>query len=305
MENQITSEIPEDLDGARLDKALASILGLSRAQARDMIERGALVDGEPGRPGSRVTAGAVVVSDLPERDESLHAEAVEFDVLFEDGDVVVVDKPAGVVVHPGSGRKTGTLAAGLLHRYPEIRGVGALQRWGLVHRLDRDTSGALLVARTQPSYDSLSAQIRKRSVRRIYKALVDGVPGAPTGTIEAPLGRDPEYPMRRAVIPGGKHARTHFEVDETFEPSSCSLLSLRLETGRTHQIRVHLAAIGHPVVGDKVYGKKSNVDSPRIFLHASELEFVHPTDGRQLRVESPLPADLAGILENLRGTADH
>lgn len=301
MADPITAEIPDDLDGARLDKAMATLLGLSRARAREMIEDGATIDGEPARPGSRVRAGSTVECQTPEPDEGLEPEPVDFDVLYEDADIVVVDKPPGVVVHPGSGHRSGTLTAGLLHRYPEIEGVGAAQRWGLVHRLDKDTSGAMLVGRTEEGYESLSSQIRDREVKRTYLALVDGVPGSPTGTIDAPIGRDGEQPTRRAVARDGRPARTHFTVAERFDGDRCSLLRLQLETGRTHQIRVHLSAIGHPVIGDPLYGKTTAVSSPRIFLHASSLEFTHP-DGRHMRVESPLPPDLQGVLDDLRTT---
>lgn len=299
MASQITRQIPEDLDGSRLDKALATLLGVSRSQARELVERGVTVDGRPGGPDTRVSSGETVISERPVTDRALRPEPVSFDVLFEDSHVVVVDKPAGLVVHPGAGQKSGTLAAGLLHRYPEIEGVGAAERWGLVHRLDKDTSGALAVARTAESFEALSDQVRKRTMTRSYLALVDGVPGSPTGAIEAPIGRDPDYPMRRAVVQGGKYARTHFEIEEAFGESRCALLRVVLETGRTHQIRVHLSSIGHPVVGDRTYGKLTAVSSPRPFLHASSLEFTHPLDGRRITVDSPLPADLRTVLDSL------
>jgi 23S rRNA pseudouridine1911/1915/1917 synthase len=204
------------------------------------------------------------------------------------------------VVHPGSGRTGGTLAAGLLDRYPELVGVGAEDRWGLVHRLDKDTSGAILVARTREAFEALTAELRRRQITRTYTALVEGEMGAATGTIEAPVGRDPTQPTRRAVTHGGKHARTHYEVVRYFPDSVASLLSVRLETGRTHQIRVHFAAIGHPVVGDRVYGAtRKDLGSPRTFLHASRLEFTHPESRRRLEVEAPLPTDLSEVLEGL------
>lgn len=299
MADEIVTEVPDELEGTRLDKALASVLGLSRARARELIEHGATLDGEPARPGSRVKAGSIVVSGAPGEDMGLEPERVDFTVLYEDPDVIVVDKPAGLVVHPGSGRKRKTLAAGLLDRYPEIEGVGAAHRWGLVHRLDKDTSGAMVVARTQPAFESLSEQIRRRQVGRVYLALVDGMPGSPTGTIEAPIGRDPDHPTRRAVVRGGKPSRTHFSVEKTFDAHRCALLRLTLETGRTHQIRVHLAAIGHPVIGDRVYGKKTAVSSPRTFLHASAVEFDHPVEGGRISVEAPLPDDLRLVLDRL------
>ena len=299
MADQIESRIPDDLDGVRLDKALSSLLDLSRARARTLIERGATIDGVPASPSTRVNGGELVVTGVPEPQPELKPEPVDFVVLYEDGEVLVVDKPAGLVVHPGAGRHATTLAAGLLHRYPEIEGVGSAGRWGIVHRLDRDTSGTLIVARTDTAHDALAKQIKRRRVGRSYLALVDGVPGSPTGTIDAPIGPDPARPMRRAVVQGAKPARTHFVVERAFDQKPCALLNLSLETGRTHQIRVHLSAIGHPVIGDRVYGKPSPVDSPRMFLHALAVEFEHPSLGERVRVEAPLPEDLQKVLDRL------
>lgn len=297
---EVAVEVPGQLDGERVDKALAVMLGLSRAHARSLIEEGVTVDGTPVKPGDRVSAGAIVVSGAPGEEPALRPEPVPFEVLYEDDALVVVDKPAGVVVHPGSGRTVGTLAAGLLHRYPGIEGVGSPGRWGLVHRLDKDTSGVMAVALTTQSHRALTDQIRGRQVLRTYTALVDGQPGAPTGTVDAPIGRDPVRPSRRTIIQGGRMARTHFEVERLYPGWGCSLLTVRLETGRTHQIRVHLSAIGHPVVGDPVYGSpQSRVRSPRTFLHASLLELAHPLSGEALRVEAPLPPDLRRVLETL------
>lgn len=299
MADELTTRIPPELDETRLDKALATILGLTRSQARELVERGATVDGAVASASTRVPGGALVITGPPDFDQALVPEPVDFDVLYEDDQVVVVDKPSGLVVHPGAGRRVPTLASGLLHRYPEIEGVGSPGRWGLVHRLDRDTSGALVVARTADAYESLSGQIRRREVRRVYLALVEGIPASPTGTVDAPLGPDPDRPTRRALVPGGKPARTNFVVRQAFEARGCALLEIELETGRTHQIRVHLAAIGHPVVGDRVYGGRSSVSSPRIFLHASAIEFTHPTMGERIRFEAPLPGDLAETLHRL------
>lgn len=297
MANQIDLQIPLELDGSRIDKALAVLFDISRSRTRELLDLGVTVDGLEAKPGDRVKAGAHVVSPRPQIEHEMVAEEVEFGVLFEDDEVVVVDKPTGVVVHPGSGQSRGTLAAGLLYRYPELRGVGKADRWGLVHRLDKDTSGVLIVARTRSSFETLSADLRRRAVSRVYKALVDGVPTAPTGTIEAPIGRDPSHPTRRAVTAGGKHARTHFEVETVYPEAGCSLLRVKLETGRTHQIRVHLTAIGHPVIGDATYGRmRSRLRAPRIFLHASQVVFSHPVDGHQIEIVSPLPGDLFEVL---------
>jgi 23S rRNA pseudouridine1911/1915/1917 synthase len=291
--------VPEELEGSRVDRALAVLLEVTRSAARTLVERGVTVDGAPARAGQRVTAGSVLVAPVPDEPEAFEAEPVPFVVLYEDDDVIVVDKPAGVIVHPGAGQTKGTLAAGLLYRFPELRGVGAAGRWGLVHRLDKDTSGVLLVARTPAAFETLGHQIRRRDITRVYQALAQGVFDAPTGTIDAPIGRHPTHPMRQAVIPGGRPARTHFEVEREYRDAGCSLLTVTLETGRTHQIRVHLAAIGHPVVGDRVYGAPSELDVPRIFLHARRVEFTHPTTGETVIVEAPLPDDLAAVLASL------
>ncbi|HIE21903.1 MAG TPA: RluA family pseudouridine synthase [Acidimicrobiia bacterium] len=296
MADRLRLVVPEELEGSRADRALSVLLKVSRSVARDLVERGVTVDGTPARPGQRVTAGSVLETPVPDEPEAFEAEPVAFDVLYEDDDVIVVDKPAGVVVHPGAGQTRGTLVAGLLYRFPELSGVGVAGRWGLVHRLDKDTSGVLLVARTSSAFETLGEQMRRREITRVYQALAQGVFDAPTGTIDAPIGRHPTHPMRQAIIPGGRPARTHFEVEREYRDPECSLLTVTLETGRTHQIRVHLAAIGHPVVGDRVYGASSDLDVPRIFLHARRAEFTHPTTGETVIVEAPLPDDLERVL---------
>ncbi len=300
MADEITLEVPPELDGARVDKILAVVLEVSRGQARELIDLGVTIDGVIARPGDRAGQGSSINSPTPKPSFELQAEPVEFGVLYEDDRVIVVDKPPGVISHPGSGHRRGTLAGGLLHRYPEIRGVGAADRWGLVHRLDKDTSGALVVARTVGAYVDLASQLQRREITRVYSALVSGVFDSPTGSIEAPIGRDPARPTRRAVVQGGKDATTHYSVDREFGESNCSLLTVRLETGRTHQIRVHLTAIAHQVIGDRVYGgKTTRVSSPRIFLHASSVSFTHPDTGERVTVDSPLPADLQKVLDGL------
>jgi 23S rRNA pseudouridine1911/1915/1917 synthase len=300
MAEEVEVEVPGSLDGARIDKAIAVVFAVSRATAAGIVDAGATLDGEAVSASHRVRAGQVVRATRPEVGDGLVPEHVEFGVLYEDDKVIVVDKPAGVVVHPGSGQTSGTLAAGLVDRYPELEGVGASDRWGLVHRLDKDTSGAVLVARTPDVFEVLVSDLRARRIGRSYTALVEGRMGAPTGTIDAPLGRDPVHPTRRAVVPGGKQARTHFEVVTYYQSADVSLLEVSLETGRTHQIRVHFAAIDHPVVGDATYGAtRRDIGAPRTFLHASRLVFNHPTTGREMEVESPLASDLASVLEGL------
>ena len=300
MADEITLEVPAELDGARVDKVLAVVLKVSRSQARELIDLGVTIDGVTATPGDRVSQGTSIVSPGPKASFELLAEPVDFDVLYEDDAVIVVDKPAGLICHPGSGHSSGTLAAGLLHRFPEIRGVGAVDRWGLVHRLDKDTSGAMVVARTVEAYEKLSRQIQRREITRVYTCLVNGVLDSPTGTIEAPIGRDPTRPTRRAVVQGGKDATTHFSVDREFGEFNCSLLTVQLETGRTHQIRVHLTAIDHQVIGDRIYGAKTTkASSPRTFLHASHVSFTHPESGEKVHVESPLAIDLQEVLDSL------
>ena len=300
MANEVTLEITPELDGERVDKALAVLLGISRTESRLLVEQGVTLDGVLTRPRDKVKVGSEVVSPRPAPETEMEPEQVEFGVLFEDSFVAVVDKPAGLVVHPGSGRSKGTLAAGLLFRYPDLRGVGTAGRWGLVHRLDKETSGTLLVGKTKDAYESLSSQLRRRDIGRSYMALVDGHMGAPTGTIDAPIGRDPGRPTRRAVVAGGKHARTHYEVEFEYPDADCSLLGVHLETGRTHQIRVHMSAIDHPVIGDRVYGRgPTHVRSPRTFLHASKVSFNHPDTGERIDVKSQLPEDLDDVLASL------
>ena len=300
MAETLKLEVPERLEGDRIDKALADLLDLSRTQARSLLDVGVLVDGTPAKPSDRVRAGSEIVSPVPVAVVRIQAEPVDFGVIHEDPDLIVVDKPPGLVVHPGAGRKDATLAAGLLHRYPELEGVGTPGRWGLVHRLDRDTSGVLLVARTGLAFDQLSSELRRRHIGRVYNTLVQGLFATPTGTIDAPIGRDQSRPTRRAVVAGGKPAVTHYEVVEAYPEADVSLLVVKLETGRTHQIRVHMAAIDHPVIGDRTYSAINHpVSTPRIFLHARTVRLRHPTSGEEVAYTSPLPADLTRVLDAL------
>lgn len=293
--------VPADLEGERLDRVLAVLGGMSRSAARRLIDDGeVLVDGEPGVARQRMSGGEQVEFPTVAERSPLEAEPVEFAVVHEDGDVIVVDKPAGLVVHPGAGRESGTLAAGLLHRRPEIVGVGSPDRPGIVHRLDKDTSGLMVVAASPSGYEGLRQQVADRSMRREYLALVDGTFDVPTGTIDAGIGRDETRPLRRKVDPAGRPARTHYEVERQFPEAGMTLLRVRLETGRTHQIRVHLAAIDHPLAGDPVYRLgPDRVPVPRLFLHATRLVFRHPVTGEEMDFESPLPNDLAEALSGL------
>lgn len=302
--------VSDSLVGQRVDRALALVTGWTRAEIGTLCADGAVtVDGAPVVKAHRLTPGVVVEawSAPPDTGPPEPDSGVVIDVVYEDRDLVVIDKAAGVVVHPGVGHHTGTLVNGLLARYPEIAGVGdEPERPGIVHRLDRDTSGLLVVARTESARIALADALRRHDVGRHYLALVHGVPSSARGLIDAPVGRSPRRPTRQAVRAGGKSARTRYERRESFSSASAALLECTLETGRTHQIRVHLAAIGHPVAGDPFYGAPPPTRGPladldRPFLHAARLDMMHPTTGQALSFESALPGALAGILDRLRG----
>jgi 23S rRNA pseudouridine1911/1915/1917 synthase len=302
----VIETIPPALDGERVDRVVALVLGTTRTQAVLLIDEGrVLLDGRPVTQRSRrVRAGEQIELPevqlgpvLPEPDAS-----VPFRVVHEDDDVIVIDKPAGVVVHPGAGNPSGTLVNGLLARFPELAEVGDPARPGIVHRLDKGTSGLLVVARTEASYEDLVEQLSSREVHRGYRALAWGEFASPAGVIDAPIGRSDRDPTKMVVSLAGREARTHYEVDHTYhDPVTVSLLTCELETGRTHQIRVHLAAIGHPVVGDARYrGVRPGLHMARPFLHAASLRFVHPGTGDEAGFTSPLPDDLVAVLDSLR-----
>jgi 23S rRNA pseudouridine1911/1915/1917 synthase len=275
------------------------------------------VNGRAARASHRLKPGDLVEVDLPgPRSVALEPEPLPIDAVFEDPDLIVLSKPAGLVVHPGAGVARGTLVHALLHRYPEIASVGGPGRPGIVHRLDKDTSGLMVVARTARAYRALVEAMRARQVRRTYQALVWGDPRASSGTIETALARDPRDRRRMAVTRrGGKAARTHWQVEERF--GIVARVELRLDTGRTHQIRVHMAHLGHPVVGDPVYGGRAKKvlslhgakaslghaileRLPRQALHASGLELSHPVTGRPLAFSLAWPGDFAATIEMLR-----
>jgi 23S rRNA pseudouridine1911/1915/1917 synthase len=282
-----------DAAGERLDVFLASAAG-SRAAAQRLIDAGlVLVDGVPRPKRHTVAAGErVEVGRAPEVPEPEVPDAT-FAIAYEDEHLLVVDKPAGVVVHPARGHRAGTLAQALSGR---AAGGDDPRRQGIVHRLDRDTSGLLVVARTEPAHAALKDMLRRREITREYLALVEGRPAARAGTIDAPIGRDRRVRTRvSADTDEPREAVTHFETEEVFD--GFTLLRVRLETGRTHQIRAHLLAIGHPVAGDPEYGRAGALGLPRQFLHAERLAFRHPATGAEIDVRSPLPADLQPALE--------
>ena len=296
--------VPASLAGERVDRAVALLTGWSRNDVAALIEDGAVrVGGHPVAKSRRLAEGEEVeVEGEPEVEAPPVAEEVDVPVVHADDDLVVVVKPAGLVVHPGAGHETGTLASGLLHRYPEIAAVGDPMRPGIVHRLDRDTSGLMVVARSARAYDVLTAALAARAIERRYLALAWGRFDARRGTIDAPIGRSATRRTRMAVREAGKDARTGYEVLTQYEHPVCALVECRLETGRTHQIRVHLAAIGHPVVGDGTYGGDRDPLQPgRPFLHAHALALDHPVTKERLEFSDPLPADLAAVLTLLEG----
>jgi 23S rRNA pseudouridine1911/1915/1917 synthase len=302
----VEEEIPAALAGERLDRIVALIAECSRNDAQALLGIGGVwVDGVAHSIGKlRLKEGQVVRVDpslLPGPQNPLADPSVAFTVVHEDEHLIIVDKPAGLVVHPGAGNPDGTLVNGLLARYPELAEVGERHRPGIVHRLDLGTSGLLAVARTQRAYHELVDALSSRDVGRVYLALVWGHPANHHGVIDAPIGRDHRDPQRMAVVVDGKPARTRYTVLQEFRrPSDASSIECRLESGRTHQIRVHLSAIGHPVVGDATYGGfRPGVDSPRPFLHAARLELAHPVTREQLEFDSPLPDDLAAVLASL------
>jgi 23S rRNA pseudouridine1911/1915/1917 synthase len=294
--------VPRALDGERVDRAVALLTGWSRSDVQALLQAGdVLVGGQPTGKSRRLHTGDVVeVLRAPQRPSPVGPEPVPVDVRHADQHVVVVNKPAGLVVHPGAGHPHGTLVQGLLARFPDIAEVGDPARPGIVHRLDRDTSGLLVVARRPPAYEHLVDALARRTVERSYLALVSGIPSARRGVVDAPIGRSTQRRTRMAVRDAGRPARTAFEVVAGWPDADVTLLSCQLETGRTHQIRVHFAAIDHPVAGDPEYGSRGRHGLERQFLHASRLAFAHPTSGDRLEFTSALPEDLLSALERAR-----
>lgn len=304
----IEETIPAALAGERLDRIVALLADVSRADAAAVIKvDGVTVNGVVARSGKeRMAAGAVIAIDencIPRPQFPEPEPGVAFDVVYEDADIIVIDKPAGLVVHPAAGHRGGTLVNGLLARYPEIAEVGDVNRPGIVHRLDQGTSGLLVVGRSPAAFSRLTEMLAAHQVERTYRVLAWGSPADAEFTIDAPIARDPQDPLKMAVVSSGKEARTHITVLERFAEPEMALLQCELETGRTHQIRVHLRAIGHPVVGDPAYGgARSGLEIKRPFLHAIRLSFLHPTTGKQMTFESALPEELDQFLTHIRST---
>ena len=286
--------VPDDAAGVRLDRFVADHVG-SRAGAERVIATGILVDGEARPKSWRLEGGEEVEFEPPPAERPIEREEVPLRVAYEDADVIVVDKPAGVVVHPAPGHTSGTVVHGLVG----VAEGGDETRRGIVHRLDRGTSGLLVVAKSDAAYERLAELVRRRKLEREYLALVRGRPRSRRGTIDAPLGRDRSDPLKRSLdTDSPRSAVTHFELVELLREHA--LLRVRLETGRTHQIRVHLAAIDLPVSGDPQYGVPGDVGLERQFLHAARLAFDHPITGERIDVESPPPPDLEAALEQAR-----
>jgi 23S rRNA pseudouridine1911/1915/1917 synthase len=276
---------------------------LSRARVQTLLLDGRIrVDGKPAKPAQRLRAGQRVSVSVPLPEPALpQPEAIPLKVLFEDAQLLVLDKPAGLVVHPGAGRGTGTLVNALLFHVKDLSGVGGVLRPGIVHRLDRGTSGLMVVAKNDAAHRALAAQFASRRVEKEYLALVLGVPARRTGEITAPIGRDPVHRRRMSVRAArGREARSRYEVVRAF--ANAALLRVLIFTGRTHQVRVHLASIGHPIAGDATYGGKRALlpGLARPALHAARLAFEHPESGERLEFRSPLPADLDALLSSLR-----
>jgi 23S rRNA pseudouridine1911/1915/1917 synthase len=307
-----TFEAAAEDEGARLDAFLAArIEGLSRMAVKRMADDGGvLVDGRPAKPSHRLSAGERVEAELPGAPVAdLSPEEIPLDIIHEDAEVIVVNKPPGLVVHPAAGVRSGTLANALVFHFQNLSERGGTFRPGIVHRLDRDTSGLMVVAKTAPAHEKLSDQFRARTVFKSYVALVHGVVREEGGKIEQPLARDPRNRTRMAVVRGGREAVSVWKVRQRF--TRFTLLDVRIRTGRTHQIRVHLAWMRHPVVGDETYGagRDQSIMDPRLrarvaaigrqFLHAERLAFDHPGTGERLMFEAPLPVDLAAFLDSL------
>ena len=295
--------VPSSLVNDRVDRAVAFHTGWSRGEVQTLIDDGLVtVDGRVVSKSYRLLEGETVdIAGMPPVDELPAGDSsIAIDVVYEDADVIVVSKPAGLVVHPGAGNDAGTMVNGLLALFPELADVGDQTRPGIVHRLDRETSGLLMVARTAESFDALVEQLSERSVERRYDALCWGALGSPRGVIDAPIGRSQTRRTRMAIRDDGRDARTHYEVKGFWRDPGVSLLECRLETGRTHQIRVHLSAIEHAVVGDATYrGYRESITLKRPFLHARILGFEHPTTNEWMTFESPLPAELVEVLDSL------
>jgi len=297
-----TYPVPDGLEGQRLDQALSRMLGISRTRAAELVDQALVtLDGELVPKSARVLADQTVTVEDPEAAPAARP-AMDLPVLYADEDIIVVDKPVGMAAHASPGWDGPTVVDALAKAGYRIAEVGSEERYGIVHRLDVGTSGVMVVAKSAPAYSALKRAFKTRQVHKVYHALVQGHPDPATGTVDAPIGRDPRHSHKFAVTAGGRPSITHYETLESHHYAS--LLEIRLETGRTHQIRVHMAALHHPCCGDRTYGADPTLSErlglTRQWLHAVRLGFRHPGTGQQVEFGSPYPADLAAALEIIR-----
>ncbi len=311
-QSELNLRVPPDAHGERVDTYLAQFtqLGPSRSYVQRLIARGYVhVNGRPVKAAYRVAEGdeVWVLVPPPESPADLKPERIPLDVVYEDDHLIVINKPRGMVVHPAAGNPSGTLVNALLAYSPKLSGIAGVMRPGIVHRLDKDTTGLLVVAKTNEAHLGLTRQLKEHDIQRIYWAIVRGQPGERAGIVDAPIGRHPHDRLRMAVVPDGRPAVTHYTVLERF--GAYSLLEVRLETGRTHQIRVHMAYIGYPIAGDPVYGAgrgskaRGELGLRGQALHARELRFRHPVTEEPMQFVAPLPQDFEAALETLRQQA--
>ncbi|MEK4522679.1 RluA family pseudouridine synthase [Psychrobacillus sp. FSL W7-1457] len=301
---ELTFIIEKEQEKERIDKAIASFdTDWSRTQIQNFIKDGSvLVNNEPAKTSYKVKEGDVIIVTPPEVVElDIVAENLNLEIVYEDEDVLVVYKPRGMVVHPAPGHLSGTLVNGLMHQIKDLSGINGVLRPGIVHRIDKDTTGLLMVAKNDVAHVSLVDQLVKKTVTRKYTALVHGHIAHDKGTIDAPIGRDKKERQNMAVVDNGKHAVTHFRVLERF--NKYTLVECQLETGRTHQIRVHMKYIGYPLAGDPKYGPKKTLNFNGQVLHAGVLGFIQPRTGEYLEFSYPLPEDFTDLLQDLRKTA--
>ncbi|CAM3086148.1 RluA family pseudouridine synthase [Filibacter tadaridae] len=303
--DNVEFEITEEQAGSRIDMALSSFSpDWSRTQIKQWLKDGfVLVNGEHVKPNYKVKRGDLLTVDEPVPVElNVTAQDLNLDIVYEDSDVLVVNKPRGMVVHPAAGHPDGTLVNGLMHHCTDLSGINGVLRPGIVHRIDKDTTGLLMVAKNDKAHESLVNQLVEKSVTRVYTAIVHGHIPHDNGTIDAPIGRDKRERQNMAIVDKGKHAVTHFKVLERF--GEYTLIECRLETGRTHQIRVHMKYIGYPLVGDPKYGPKKTIEFGGQVLHAGTLGFDHPATGEYMEFKTPLPEDFEALIVNLRKRVD-
>ena len=304
--NEMKLTVPHEDAGKRIDSWLSEhIDGLTRSAVQNLLSEQAVnADGKSVKKNYKLAGGEVLTVIMPElREVDLAAEDIPLDIVYEDEDIVVVNKPRGMVVHPAAGNQRDTLVNALLYHCRDLSGINGVLRPGIVHRIDKDTTGLIIVAKNDAAHLDLSQQLQRKSVSRLYYALVHGDFAHDHGTIDAPIGRDEKDRQKMAVTEkNSRDARTHFRVIERFR--GFTLVECRLETGRTHQIRVHMRYIGHPVAGDEKYGYRKTLKTGGQLLHAHQLEFIHPRTKEKVVVEAPLPDDFAAVLKTLREERD-